>query len=256
MDRNTLLFGIPKGLRKPLLEEYDTIVQAYFEGRWSPAELSGGRFSEIVYTILDGHASGIFALRPSKPPNFVEACRRLESKTDVPRSFQILIPRILPALYEVRNNRGVGHVGGDVASNRMDSGFVIETVKWILAEFIRVFHDTTPDDADRAVQQLATITVPLVWEGENVRRVLDPKTPQNLQVLLLAGTSPGGASLEDLERYIEAKTQGYLTRTIRKLHSDRFIEFKEPTGLVRVLPPGAAHLAKYIGGLKGDKRKI
>ncbi len=246
LNRNTLLSGIPAGLRTPLLAEYDSIVQAYFEGRWTPAELSGGRFCEIVYTILDGHASGSFAASPSKPRNFVDACRRLENNAGVPRSFQILIPRILPALYEVRNNRGVGHVGGDVDPNRMDSGFVIETVRWILAELIRVFHATSPDDADRAVQQLATITVPLVWDGGDVRRVLDPKTPLNIQVLLLAGTVPGGALLVDVERFVEAKTPGYLVRTVRKLHADRLIEFNETTGLIRVLPPGAAQLAKYI----------
>jgi len=244
--RTTLLSGIPAGLRTPLLVEYDSIVQAYFEGRWSPTELSGGRFCEIVYTILDGHASGSFARTPSKPRNFVDACRRLEGNSGVPRSFQILIPRILPALYEVRNNRGVGHVGGDVDPNRMDAGFVIETVRWILAELIRVFHATSPDEADRAVQQLASITVPLVWDGGDVRRVLDPKTPLNIQVLLLSGTVPGGALLADIESCIEAKTTSYLIRTVRKLHSDRLIELNETTGLVRVLPPGAAQLAKHI----------
>ena len=246
LDRATLLAGIPAGLRKPLLKEYDSIIQAYYEGRWSPAELSGGRFCEIVYTILDGHTSGTFARSPSKPRNFVDACRRLESDTGVPRSFQILIPRILPALYEVRNNRNVGHVGGDVDPSRMDAGFVVETTKWILAELIRVFHSTTPEEADRAVQQLATITVPIVWDGGDVRRVLDPKMSLKNQVLLLASTSPGGATLEELERFIEPKTQGYLTRTIRALHSDRLIELRESTGLVRVLPPGAVEVAKLI----------
>jgi hypothetical protein len=246
LDGTSLLSRIPTGLRTPLLAEYDSIVQAYFEGRWTPAELSGGRFCEIVYTILDGHSSGSFASSPSKPRNFIDACRRLENNAGVPRSFQILIPRILPALYEVRNNRGVGHVGGDVDPNRMDAGFVIGTVKWILAELIRVFHAASPEQADRAVQQLATIAVPLVWDGGDVRRVLDPKTPLNIQVLLLAGTVPSGALLADIERYIESKTAGYLIRTVRKLHSDRLIDFNEPTGLIRVLPPGAAQLARHI----------
>ena len=250
LDRTTLFAGIPAGLRKPLLKEYDSIIQAYYEGRWSPAELSGGRFCEIVYTILDGFASGTFARSPSKPRNFVDACRRLESNASVPRSFQILIPRILPALYEVRNNRNVGHVGGDVDPSRMDAGFVVETTKWVLAELIRVFHSTTSEEADRAVQQLATITVPVVWDGEDIRRVLDPKTSLKNQVLLLASTTPGGATVEDLERFIEPKTQGYLTRTIRNLHSDRFIEFNETTGLVRVLPPGAEYIAAFVQKLK------
>ena len=115
------LAAVPSGLRHPLLKEYKSIVQNYMERRWSPSELSGGKFCEIVYTILDGHAKGAYAAKPSKPSNFVDACKKLENNAGVPRSFQILIPRTLPSLYEIRNNRGVGHVGGDVDPNHMDA---------------------------------------------------------------------------------------------------------------------------------------
>src|SRR2546423_114620 len=114
-----LLSTLPPGLREPLLREYQSVVNYHMERRWSPSEISGGRFCEIVYTILDGYAAGIFPSTPSKPRDFVAACRSLESRITGPRSFQVLIPRFLPALYEIRNNRGVGHVGGDVDPNHM-----------------------------------------------------------------------------------------------------------------------------------------
>src|ERR1700729_2865234 len=114
LNVNTALAPIPTDLREPLITLYQSIVQNFLEQRWQPSELSGGLFSEVVYTILDGHAKGKYASKPSKPKDFVTACRQLESNTHVPRSFQILIPRMLPALYEVRNNRNVGHTGGDV----------------------------------------------------------------------------------------------------------------------------------------------
>src|ERR1700689_1547155 len=104
------LSAIPTGLRNPLLEEYRTIVQNFLEQRWLPTELYGGRFAEAVYTILDGQAKQSYASAPAKPGNFVAACRALEQNklAHVPHSFQILIPRPLPVLYDVRNNRNVG----------------------------------------------------------------------------------------------------------------------------------------------------
>ena len=97
--------AIPSGFRNPLLTEYRNIVQNFLERRWLPAELHGGRFSETVYTILDGQAKKSYATTPTKPPNFVAACRGLEKNklAHVPYSFQILIPRLLPALYDVSN---------------------------------------------------------------------------------------------------------------------------------------------------------
>src|SRR5262249_23681507 len=85
------LSALPSGLRNPLLTEYQTIVQNWLEQRWLPSELYGGRFSEIVYTVLDGHAKSKYA---AKPANFADACKKLENNSHVPRSFQILIPRI------------------------------------------------------------------------------------------------------------------------------------------------------------------
>src|SRR5438876_6301495 len=108
IPRQDLLSAIPTGLREPLFSEFNSLIQNYLESRWRPSELSAGLFCEIVFTILTGYAAGRFPPKPSKPRDFVAACRALENNTKVPRSFRILIPRILPALYEVRNNRGVG----------------------------------------------------------------------------------------------------------------------------------------------------
>src|ERR1700683_4834624 len=125
LDANKAFSSLTSGLRTALLAEYNSILQNFTEQRWTPAELSGGQFCEIVYTILDGFAKKSYAAAPSKPKNFLEACKKLESNTGVPRSFQILIPRLLPPLYEIRNNRNVGHVGGDVDPNFMDSSTVL-----------------------------------------------------------------------------------------------------------------------------------
>src|SRR5437868_1963365 len=140
------------------------------ERRWSPSELSGGKFCEIVYTILQGHAKGTYATKPTKPANFVDACKKLESNSGQPRSFQILIPRMLPALYEIRNNRGVGHVGGDVDPNHMDATVVLGMVNWIMAELVRVLHQLPIEDAQKVVDQLVERRIPIVWQIGDVKR--------------------------------------------------------------------------------------
>src|ERR1043166_3631468 len=167
------LASVPPALRQPLLDEYRSIVQNFLERRWSPAELSGGKFCEIVYTILDGHAKGTYSAGPTKPRDFVAACRGLEAHVHVPRSFQILIPRLLPALYEIRNNRGVGHTGGDVDPNHMDAVAVLSMTNWVTAELVRVFHGLNTAEAQDLVDGLAERRIPLVWQGPDTRRVLD-----------------------------------------------------------------------------------
>jgi hypothetical protein len=153
---------IPEGLRNPLLTEFNSIVNNFMEHRWGPSELSGGRFCEIVYTILEDYASGSYPSTPNKPRNFVDTCRRLETNPSVPRSFQILIPRLLPALYEIRNNRNVGHVGSDVDPDYMDCSAVVSIASWILAEIIRVLHGTSTEEAQTLVDTLVERRLPIV----------------------------------------------------------------------------------------------
>jgi len=245
-----VLATIPSGLRDPLIAEYQDIVRNYMERRWRPSELSGGRFCEIVYTILDGHASGSYAGTPSKPSNFVDACRRLEQNTNVPRSFQILIPRLLPALYEIRNNRNVGHVGGDIDPNHMDSVAVLTTTNWIMAELVRVLHQLpSMDDAQAVVDALAERRIPLIWQDGDIKRVLDPKMSLQEQILVLLAGGSGPIPANNLRIWTEC-SRGYLNRLLRRLHKNREIEFNEQNDEVQILPPGSKRaeqaIAKYV----------
>jgi hypothetical protein len=230
------------------LSEFDEIVANFAEHRWTAAELSGGRFCEIVYTILDGHASGTYAASPAKPADFVGSCRQLEKNKSVPRSFQILIPRLLPALYEIRNNRNVGHVGGDVDPDYMDSSAVLSMASWILAELVRVFHGVTTDEAQRVVAELSERRVPLVWRSGDIRRVLNPKLPLRSQVLLLLASAQAKVPVDSLMRWTGYKQKGYFLRLVRQMHDARLVEFHEETNHVELLPPGAQEASSVAGG--------
>ena len=246
LKANEALSGIPECLRKPLLEEYNSILQNYMEQRWTPSELSGGKFCEIVYTIIDGMASGTFASSPSKPNNIVDACRRLENQTLLPRGLRILIPRLLPALYEIRNNRGVGHSGGDVNPNYMDSNAVLSMCGWIMAELIRVHHNLTTDQAQAVVDLLSERKSPVVWEGGGIKRVLNPKMPLKDQILLLAASCPADASLDELIEWTDTKNKTYFKKIIVKLHSERLIEFNNQSNMIIILPPGANYVSDIL----------
>lgn len=244
----TALSAITGGLRDPLITEYQSIVQNFLEQRWRPAELQGGLFSEIVYTILDGQAKGKYAAKPAKPKDFVGACRQLESNSQphVPRSFKILIPRMLPALYEVRNNRSVGHVGGDVDPNHMDSVAVLSMCNWVMGELVRVYHGLSVPEAQAVVEALAEVRIPVIWTSGNLKRVLNPRLSLADQILLLTATSVPSTTAQNLQTWIEENDSKYFMRTLRRLHKERHLEFDEQSGSVQILPPGSRAVQELI----------
>jgi hypothetical protein len=238
--------ALPTGLRSPLLNEYNSILQNFMEQRWTPAELSGGKFCEIVYTILDGFAKKSYAAAPTKPRNFVEACKRLESNAGVPRSFQILIPRVLPPLYEIRNNRNVGHVGGDVDPSFMDSSTVLSIASWVMAELIRVLHAVSVEEAQAVVNSLSERRVPLVWESGAIKRVLNPSLSLRDQILVLLASCPGRIEIVQLRAWTEAKNLAHFKKTLGALHKARLVEVSEGKTRAELLPPGSITATEII----------
>lgn len=246
MNLSTVLSAIPQGLREPLLAEYNSIVSHYLERKWKPSELSGGLFCEIVYTILDGFGRSSYAARPSKPSDFPSACRALEQLGNSPRSFRILIPRALPALYEVRNNRNVGHVGGDVDPNEMDASLVLHTTTWVMAELVRVFHQLSVKDAQAIVDRLVERKTPLVWDSGTVKRVLIPALKRPKQILVLLAATSGAVSYADMRNWIEEDNEAYFKKVLGGLHADRLIEWDTTQNTVTLLPPGATEAEEII----------
>ncbi len=71
IDPNSLLSGVPSGLRAELLACYHRIVVNYQNRHFESAELNGGKLCEIVFTIIQGQLTGSFAARALKPKNLV-----------------------------------------------------------------------------------------------------------------------------------------------------------------------------------------
>lgn len=244
-----ILIDIPKVHRTPLLKSFKNITKNFRERRWEPSALNGGKFCEVVYSILEGHTSGKYSPSPRKPSNIVDSCRRLEQadKDRFCRSVRIQIPRMLIALYEIRNNRGVGHIGGDVDPNHMDALGVLNMCKWILAELIRIFHKTDTSTATQMVEKLTERTIPTVWRINGKRRVLNTKLKYQDQMLLILYDSPTPVAEADLVDWLEHSNPSVFRRdVIRKAHQARLIEYDENTKQVQISPTGIKYVENNL----------
>ncbi|MGY2902969.1 hypothetical protein [Bradyrhizobium sp. URHC0002] len=251
LDPNKLLAAIPAGLRDPLFETYREIASNFAEHRWEPSELNGGKFCECAYWICHGFVTGTYAAIPSKPPNMRDNCRDIERLTNSGKpgdhSLRILIPRMLPALYDIRNNRGVGHVGGDVDPNFMDATAVYSTTSWILAELVRVFHNVKTTEAQAAVDGLVERKTPLIWSAGIAKRVLDDKMSAAEQTLLLLHQALAWVSETDLLKSIEYSNPSvYRSKVLTPLHKARKIEFDKVGQRAHISPKGSAFVEEKI----------
>jgi hypothetical protein len=251
LNAESALGAIPATLRQELLDEFEKITRNYREGRWESTELDGGRLCEIIYTILKGHVDGAYPAKASKPSRFKDACEQLANADGnrYPESVRMAMPRVLIALYDVRNRRGVGHVGGDVNPNHMDSALVLSMAKWLMAELVRLFHQTDVATSTTVVEALVDRTVPIVWEVDGLKRVLDVSLKLADQTRILLYSSPQGLTDRQLAEYLEQKRMANYRRVLEPLHKGRMIEWSQATGLVKLSPKGVADVEKRLLGI-------
>lgn len=252
LDASKLFAALPTTLRDELVNCYREIARNYAEYRWEPAELNGGKLCEVIYSIVQGALSGTFPANATKPANMVASCRTLEQQSANPtrvgdRSLRILIPRLLPYLYEIRNNRGVGHVGGEVSPNHSDAEAVMATASWLMAELVRIFHNVSLFEAQSVVDTLVERRHPLVWENDGTKRVLDPAMKKSDQSLVLLYSSNGWTDVGDLCRWVEYSSVAmFRTRILRPLHNERLVEYQVAKDRVRITPRGVAHTETHL----------
>ena len=248
LKQSDILSGIPSGLRSEVVDAYNNVLRNYVQGHWEASELNGGKLCEVAYTIVRGHVDGTYPASSAKPVNMVEACRALEhAPPSFPRSVRIQIPRMIIALYEIRNNRGVGHTGGDVNPNNMDATAVVYMAKWIAAELIRLFHRTDTATASSAVDLLVERVVPTIWMVNGRYRVLDTSLSMKEKMLLVLYKVGAEVRESDLVAWVEHSNPGVFRRDVlRRAHKEKLIEYSPTDKTVRISPKGIDYVQKRM----------
>jgi len=119
-------------------------------------------------------------------PNFNDKLLVRYEQAAGDESYRILIPRVLRAIYGIRNKRGVGHLGL-ISPNEMDATLILYNVKWVVAEILRLESDLQPVETQAAIKEVVERESPLLWkEGSIVRvsRKVDPGPAAGLAAAL------------------------------------------------------------------------
>ena len=247
--------GIPPTLRQELLGRFNDIVTNYRKGHWEAATLNAGKFVEIVYTVLRGRADGTYPNQGQKPQDIVQACRKLEQEDEVKmggRAMRVLIPRAIPPIYEMRNNRGVGHAGADVDPSHMDAEYALHSCQWILAELVRVYHVLSTDTARGVIEALVQREVPLIWQVGDVKRVLDPTMSVSDRALALLYATPGSVDVDVLLRWTEYKNPSRFREVILgTLHTSALIHYDPLLGIATISPRGEREVETRVLKARG-----
>ena len=228
---SSLIQAVEQGLRNSLdgilvhelIEAYVEAKRNFYLGGLRLSEVEGGRFCEAAFRLLQAIGTG--KVTPlGKQLDTEKLINQLASlpTSGYSESVRIHIPRALRVVYDIRNKRDAAHLADGIDPNTQDATLVVSMLDWVIAEFVRLYHTVTANEAQRIVESLVTRRAPAVQEIAGFLKVLNP----NLQagdytLLLLYQRGKEGATFAELAGWVKPKMKANLKRTLLQLEHDR-----------------------------------
>ena len=217
--RNGLIASMNPRLVDELLGAYEDAKHNYFLGGHRLSAVEGGRFCEAAFRILQEITTRSFDPL-DKSIDIDKLTRQLANlpTSSYPGSVRLYIPRALRVIYDIRNNRDAAHLADGIDPNLQDSTLVISTLDWVLAEFVRLYHNVPANETLGMISEIVSRAVPVVEDFDGFLKVLNPKLQvSDYCLLLLYQRGSTGATAEELHAWVRPKMRRNLLRTLRRL---------------------------------------
>lgn len=242
--------NIPKSLVQALLDAHLELKEQFYQEHFRPSELEGGRFVEAALRIVQELTSGTYTSTDKSLPAFTEDYLKKisnEAKPGTHASLRIHIPRALFTVYAIRNQRDVGHIGGDVNPNEADAYLIISVCDWVLAELIRLNFRCPVAEAQGIVDDLVERRIPIVQDFDGFPKILRTNLSLPQQIMTIAYTrGRQGFEVNDLLNWLKpAKPSAIRTALTRLVHDRSFLHRQEDKCLVT--KSGLTFVEKNIG---------
>ncbi len=185
--------------------------------------VEGGRFCEAAFRMLQERAG----LPPTALGKKLDTDKLIEQLRQLPAaphhdSVRLHIPRALRVVYDVRNNRDAAHLADGIDPNRQDATLVTSVLDWVLAEFVRLSHNVSANEAQQMIEELVTRQVPAIQEFAGFLKVVRPglKASDHL-LLVLYQRGSAGATFDELSEWSRPDMRSNLRQTLRRMTDDR-----------------------------------
>ncbi len=237
----------PAELVDALLAAFKEIEGNFALRKWKASELDAGHFVEAARRMIDHSLAGVYIPIGRPLANFTDVDLKRLEQLPGDESLRLLVPRALKSIYNIRNKRGVGHLGL-VSPNEMDATYILYSAKWVIAEFLRLSSSASPEVVQAEIARIVERRIGVLWKSGDVVRVLSATLPAREQILVhLLDDSP--QHRDALQGKIEYRNQTNFRKILGRLHASRLVECSND-GLCQITPRGQSEAEALVASLQ------
>lgn len=227
----------PEEIVQHIVASYQEVEENFRLEKWKTSELDAGHFVEATRRLIENQLQGNFTPFNTAIGSFNQAVlNKFEAAAGL-EEYRILIPRVLFAMYCIRNKRGVGHIAA-ISPNKLDATFILHSAKWILAELVRLSSKGTPSEAKELVDQILERQIDLIWEDDDTFMVLDRKLTAAEKVLLVL-YKQDRVAIDTLRARVDYKNKSAFAKILQDHQREKAIAITAD-GICKLSPRGLA----------------
>jgi hypothetical protein len=203
-----------------LLEAHEEAKRNFYLGGDRLSAVEGGRFCEAAFRLLEQITTGKYTPL-GKQLDTNKLALQLENQVAHPDAIRFHIPRSLRVIYDIRNKRDTAHLADGIDPNVQDSTLVAALIDWVLAEFIRLYHSVSANEAQRIVEDIVSRKAPVVQEfGDFLKVLRRDLSAGDFCLVLLYHCGATGADYNQINQWVQPKMRTNLKRTLTRLEDD------------------------------------
>lgn len=232
---------LPADLAARLVEQYDRLKNRAWGGDHEGVQETSGKVAEHVLRATQHLAGQTHTPIRTEIRNMQRETQALEGlpAAQAKDSIRIVLPRMIAALYTLRNKRSGGHTASEVDPGQADALTAERMADWLMAEVLRLGNDMPPDQAEAAIAALVERRIPAVYASGTYRRVLKTDLEPEQEIIVLLYGEAAGATMTELMSW-SSLPRTSLGRYVDSLETQRLVR-SEKTGAVKrvfLLPTG------------------
>lgn len=239
---------LPDKLVDELLSAYQEAKGNFYSGGLRLSAVEGGRFCEAALRLLEHTVTGKHTdlNRQLDAEKLIQLLKDTSSAKH-PASIRLHMPRAIRVVYDIRNSRDNAHLADGIDPNLQDATLVVSVLDWIMAEFVRLYHKVSANDARQIIESLVVRRVPVIQDFDGFKKVLNPKLKASEFVLvLLYECGLDGSTFDDLSSWVRPTMRQNLQRTLNQLiHNRAFVH-----------QAGSRYIITKAGTAEAEKRKL
>lgn len=234
-------------LANQLVDEFVSLERRFIQRDWEAAQLDGGQFCEILGRLLY-HQD---AANLNRARDFDSCMQYLEndqiSHAIQPRRDALHLAKVARTVYKFRSQRGAVHISPNYTPTEMDARFVVEGVRWLMADLLRIYWNGDRELVASAIRELLRFDVPAIGNFAGLLLVQRVGLSAEEEILLLLHyAGDAGFSRGELGRFSQCSPSS-VTRAVQALSSPHMRQLiLLPTGRYRLTDLGSKRVRDQL----------